>query len=177
MKIFVACSASNNIPQKYLEESRYVLERILKKNDLVFGAYYDGLMGMSHDIALKNGRSVIGVCTEAEKDDLKRLKCTKEITTYTVAGRTDELINESDVILFLPGGIGTMYELFRSLKSKSCNEFNKPMIVFNCCGFYDNWIKLMEQIYSEKFTEKDVSENYIVVNNKDDVIKLIERMQ
>lgn len=177
MKIFVACSASKNIPQKYLDESKYILESILKKNDLVFGAYNEGIMGMSHDIAVKNGRSIIGVCTEADKGDLSKLKCTKEITTYFVADRTDELINESDAILFLPGGVGTMYELFRSLKSKSCKEFDKPMIIFNCCGFYDNWLKLMEQIYSERFSEKEVADNYIVVNNKYDVIKLIEKMQ
>jgi len=177
MKIFVACSSSDDIPQKYLEDSRYILEKILKKNDLVFGACAKGIMGISYDIALKNSRNITGVCPEAYKDDFLELKCTKEITTYSVAGRTDELINESDVILFLPGGIGTMYELFRSLESKRCNEFDKPMIIYNCHGFYDNWLKVMEQIYSEKFSKRKDSENYIIVNNKDDVIKLIEKMQ
>ena len=177
MKIFVACSASNDIPQRYLDESRYILERILKKNDLVFGACPNGIMGISYETALKNGRNITGVCPEAYKDDFLALKCTKEITTYSVAGRTDELINESDIILFLPGGIGTMYELFRALESKRCNEFNKPMIIFNCHGFYDNWLKLMEQLYSEKFSKRDAADNYIILNNKDDVIKLVEKMQ
>ena len=156
MKIFVACSSSDDIPQKYLEDSRYILEKILKKNDLVFGACAKGIMGISYDIALKNSRNITGVCPEAYKDDFLELKCTKEITTYSV---------------------GTMYELFRSLESKRCNEFDKPMIIYNCHGFYDNWLKVMEQIYSEKFSKRKDSENYIIVNNKDDVIKLIEKMQ
>lgn len=177
MQIFVACSASNDIPKKYFDDARYILERVLKKNDLVFGACPNGLMGVSYDIALKNSRNITGVCPEAYKDDFLALKCTKEITTYSVAGRTDELINESDVILFLPGGIGTMYELFRALESKRCNEYDKPIIIFNCHGFYDKWLQLMDQIYSEKFSKKDDSNNYIIVNNKEDVIKLIEKMQ
>lgn len=112
MKIFVGCSSKNEIPDKYKNDCTKLLERLFLDNDLVFGAYDSGLMGISYHEALKNKKEVIGICPDAYKEDFKDLNCTKEIVTKNVSERIDNLISESDICLFLPGGIGTLTNYF-----------------------------------------------------------------
>lgn len=112
MKLFIGCSSSNDILEKYINDCKNLLEILLKDNTLVFGASNLGLMGLSYNTAVNLGSDVIAVAPEAYKDGFKSLNCTKEILTKTVNNRTDRLILESDLILFLPGGIGTVYEFF-----------------------------------------------------------------
>ena len=105
MRIFVGCSASEEIPNKYREDSKELLNELFKQeNDLVFGACNSGIMADAYNIALDNKRDIVGICPEAYIHDFKELKCTEEIITKNVNERTDGLIRESDVLLFLPGG-------------------------------------------------------------------------
>ena len=67
MKIFIGCSANNNIPEKYIKDCKEYLKNILKENDLIFGACNDGLMGISYRIAKKNKRNITGICPEIYK--------------------------------------------------------------------------------------------------------------
>lgn len=174
MKLFIGCSSSNDIPKEYLDDSKELLEELMKANDLVFGASNAGLMGLSHNVALSHNRSVIGICPVAYKDDFKNLKCTQEIITKTVSERTEGLIRESDVLIFLPGGIGTIYELFSSIESKRCHEFNKPIIIYNSNNFYDILLEFMNKMYNEKFVKEKDKDNYVIMNTKEEVITYLE---
>lgn len=130
MKLFIGCSSSNDIPTEYFNDCKVLLEELMKENDLVFGACNSGLMGLAYNTTLKANGNITGVCPEAYKDDFKTLKCDTEITTKSVSERTDSVISSSDALIFLPGGIGTIYELFTVIESKRCHEFNKPIVIF-----------------------------------------------
>ena len=130
MKIFVGCSASEDIPSKYRLDCNMLLDELFRNNnDLVFGACNSGIMSDAYMSALGHNRKIVGICPEAYVDDFKDLKCTTEITTKTVNDRTDGLIRESDVLLFLPGGFGSVYELFTAIESKRCHEPNREIII------------------------------------------------
>ena len=105
------------------------------------------------------------------------MKCTQEIITKTVSERTEGLIRESDVLIFLPGGIGTIYELFSSIESKRCHEFNKPIIIYNSNNFYDILLKFMNKMYNEKFVKEKDKDNYVIMNTKDEVITYLENYE
>lgn len=170
MKIFVGCSSKNEIDPKYLKENKKLLDLVLIENDLVFGACDSGIMGIAYNSALNNGSKVTGVCPEAYKDDLKSLKCDKEIVTGSVSDRTKILINESDMLLFLPGGIGTYQELFSAIESKRSHEFDKPIIIFNSNGFFNKFIEMMKQNYDEGFSKESDSSNYVIANTIEEVL-------
>lgn len=170
MKIFVGCSSNNDIDKKYLIENKQLLDILLSDNDLVFGACDKGIMGLAYNSAINHGKEITGICSEAYKDDFKSLKCNKEITTKSVLERTKMLIEESDLLLFLPGGIGTYFELFSAIESKRCHEFDKPIIIFNSNGFFDKFKQIMDQNYQEGFTKQSDSLNYVIADTIEEVI-------
>lgn len=173
MKIFIGCSSRNDIPEIYFNDCNNFLNELFKDNDLVFGAFYGGLMGLSHDITLNNKNEVIGVCPESYKHDFSNLKCTEEIVTKSINKRTEKAFEICDAILFLPGGIGTIYELFVALECKRNHEFDKPIIIYNCNGFFDKLLDFMEVIYNEKFAYLKDKELYLVSNDIDEIKKYI----
>ena len=178
MKIFVGCSASEDIPGKYRLDCNMLLDELFRSNnDLVFGACNSGIMSDAYMSALAHGRDIVGICPEAYVDDFKDLKCTSEIVTKSVNDRTDGLINESEVLLFLPGGFGSVYELFTAIESKRCHEHNRNIIIYNSEGFYDELLSFIEKIYNEKFAKEYVRDYYFVSNDKIEIIDYIDKIK
>ena len=174
MKIAVCCSSSNNIDAKYLESSKKLLDKIFSKdNELVFGGANSGIMGVAYETAKKYKRNIIGIATEMYKEDLKKLKCDIEILTKNVNERTSELINNSDILLFLPGGIGTLDEFTTAIEMKRSKEIDKPIIIYNEQGFFDELMQMLKKIYAENFTSQDISFSYDIVDDYKKVMDLL----
>jgi len=174
MEVFVGCSSSEYISDKYLENSKIFLEELFSSdNDLVFGVCDKGLMGLSHDIAKKYGRDVRGICPELYKKQFKDVDCTIEEITKTVGERTKNVIEESDVLLFLPGGIGTIYELFSAIEWKRSCEFDKPIVIYNSFGHFDKLFEFLDMIYDNGFSSREIENCYYVCNDVKDALNYI----
>ena len=172
MKIFIGCSSREYIPEKYIKACDQYLETLFKlDNDLVFGAYNKGLMKLSYQKALKYKHKVIGISPEIFKEDLKKINCHKEIITKSISERTDKLIEESEALIFLPGGIGTIHELFTSIESKRSGEFDKPIIIYNCFGYFDKLLLFLDDMYNQNFTSTSIKKCYYVTTNIEDTIE------
>lgn len=173
MKLFIGCSSSDEIDKIYFEESKNLLDILFKDNDLVFGADDTGLMGLSYQIAKKNHRKIIGVCPKIYKDDFKKMDCDVEVVADGVGDRTSKAIENSDALIFLPGGVGTVYEFFTTLESKRCHEHDKPIIIYNCCGYFDKMISMLNSMYDDGFTRDYVKNLYYVCDCIEDVLKCL----
>lgn len=174
MKIFIGCSGSNNMPRKYIDDCEQLISKLFSENhDLVFGANNQGLMGLSYNIAKENNREVIGICPKAYQEDFKYLDCNLEITTKTIEERTTKLIELSDIIIFLPGGIGTVYELMATIESKRSNEFNKPVLIYNSHGYFDKLFEFLDQIYSQNISSSSVRDCYHISNTINDALNFL----
>lgn len=175
MKLLICSSSREDIPKKYFNDCEKYLSELFKlDNTLVFGAYNQGLMKTSYEIALKNKREVIGINPEIFKSAFQDLTCNKEIITTTINERTAKLIEESDALIFMPGGVGTIYELFTALESKRSGEFNKPIIIYNSNNYFDKLLLFMEDMYNQNFTSKSVKECYHISNSYDDTLKYLD---
>jgi len=173
MKLFIGSSSSEMVSYKYLDDCKKFLDDLfLLKYDLVFGACNKGIMGLSYEAAIKNGSMVVGICPSAYKDDLELIEC-EGILTSSISERTDRVIEESDVLIFLPGGIGTIYELFTAIESKRSHEFDKPIIIYNSCGYFDKMLEFMDLMYEEKFASSKVKDNYYVCDSSEEVIRYL----
>lgn len=152
MKLFIGCSSRNEIPSKYYDYCKDFLEQLFHEGyDLVFGACGKGLMGLAYDVATKNDREVVGIYPEVYRGEVEGLSCI-EVPVRTVGERTNKVIQESDVLIFLPGGIGTLCELFTAIESKRAGEHDKPIIIYDCGNFYDNMMLQLDKMCDEKFT-------------------------
>ena len=176
MNIAVCCSSSNDIDKKYLESSKLLLNQIFKQdNNLVFGAMNSGIMGVAYRVAKQYNRSVVGIAPETYKDDFKKLECDTEILTKNVNDRTSELISNSDMLLFLPGGIGTLYELITAIEMKRSKEFDKPIVIYNETGFFNELLTMLDKVYAKNFTGQDVSLSYNIASDDKTVIDLLNK--
>ncbi len=174
MRIFIGCGSSDDVDSIYFTESKRFLDLLLRNNDLIFGAYDKGLMRECLDTAKKYNRKVVGVCPITYKDDIKHLNCNEEIITDTIIDRTKVLIHDSDAIVFLPGGIGTINEIFAAIDSKRTNEINKPILFFNINHYYDKLFAFLDTLYFEKFSSDIIKECYFITDDINEALEYLK---
>jgi len=174
MKLFIGCSSSKNIDNKYMDDCNIYLNKLLKENDLVYGAYNEGLMGLSYEIAKSNNRKIIGIAPKVFENDLINLGCDEKIVTEDILERTSMLIKNCDALIFLPGGIGTILELMSAIDMKRNGEFDKPIIIYNSYNFFDGLVCFFNKIYEEKFSSVNVRDCYYFASNAKDTLNYIK---
>ena len=130
-------------------------------------------MGISYNIAYSNKRHITGISPDFYKDNFNNLECNKEIITKTVNERTNTIIKESDILIFLPGGIGTTYELLTCIESKRGCEFDKPIIIYNSKHYYDKFIDFINIMIQDGFVTKEVLSNFHISNSAKDTLNYI----
>lgn len=123
---------------------------------LVYGGYGGGLMGSIADGFHDAGAEIIGVIPgflEEKTENYPHL--TQIVRTKELSDRKDEMIALSDAFVAVPGGIGTMDELFSILAMKASHRLDKDILIYNVNGFFDGLLaclKAMEDggfLYSE----------------------------
>ena len=175
MKLFIGSGSSDDVPEIYFKDCEELLDMLLKGNDLIYGAYNKGIMNLCVKSAKKNNSKIIGVAPKVYEDDLKELDIDEKISVNNIEERTSKMINMADAIIFFPGGIGTLNEIFSSIDSKRCGEFNKPIIFYNSNHYYDKLFDFLERLYNEKFSPLADKNTYIVTDNKEEVLKILNK--
>lgn len=174
MKIFIGCSSSDNAKNEYKEEAKALAKILSKDNDLVFGTSDRGLMGIIYNEFKRNNRKIYAVCYEIYVDFLKKLEVDESIIVKTLGDSNEKLIELSDVIIFLPGGYGTLCELIYTLETKRTKNHNKNIIIFNVDNYYSSELEMYKRAFDDKLVDTSFSSLCHVVDNIDDVIKYIK---
>ena len=175
MKLFIGCASSNDIPEFYLEDCKILIDKLLKEYDLVYGAYNEGLMGICYESAKRNNNMVYGKCVRVDEEYLSNIDCESKEVFDTIMDRTKGLLYESDAVVILPGGIGTINELFASIDSKRTGLLNKPIIIYNSHHYYDELLVFLDKLYKEKFSSADIKKAYYVTDDKEKVLSLLKK--
>ena len=160
MKVCVFCSSSNNIPEKY-KQSAYRFGQFLanKGITLVYGGATGGLMDAVAQGAKAGDGEIIGVIPDIiiKMNRLSHLP-TQQIIVSTMSERKMRLKQEADAFVVLPGGYGTLDEMFDVIASGNVGEHRKPLICVNEDGFYRQLLGQIATMKTECFTPKN--ENY-----------------
>ena len=105
---------------------------------LIYGGAKVGLMGAVADACLRGGGTVVGVIPEVLIDkEIAHDGLTELHITSTMHTRKALMAERSDAFLILPGGFGTMEEMFEVLAWQTLDLHNKPIVLLNTAGFYD----------------------------------------
>lgn len=175
MKLFIGCSSSNELDNSYINECTLFLDEVLKENDLVYGAYNNGIMKIAFDSAKKYNNSIYAVATDKYDKELETIDADYKISVPTTYNRSEELVRLSDMIIILPGGIGTVTELISAIEAMRNMDFNKPVLIYNVNGFYDDFLNFLDKIYQEKFSSSEGRIFYHIVNDLDSALKYVKK--
>ena len=173
MKIFIGCSSSDDIDDIYKNSALDLAEKLSKKdNELICGGN-DGLMKIFHDTFLKNSKVVT---IKGVKNYYKIVSLCPNIYYYdTISDRKKAIIEEADILIFLPGGIGTFDEIFSFIESKRANEHNKPIVIANINNYYNKLLEQLDKMYKECFANSNNKKYYYVANNVEEIISYISK--
>ncbi|MDF1851683.1 MAG: TIGR00730 family Rossman fold protein [Verrucomicrobiales bacterium] len=170
----VFCGAHSGTNPRFAEVARD-LGRYLAENKirLVTGGGSVGLMGAVADGCLEAGGEVVGVITTYLRErELAHPKATVMEVTPNMLERKKRMAELSEGFISLPGGIGTLDELFEMLTWSRLSEHDKPSGLLNVDGFYDELISFctVTQVEAGFITEEDAG-NLVAADSIDDLIE------
>ena len=131
----------------------------------VYGGSRDGCMGAVADGALSRGGEVLGVIPEKFVPwEIAHAGITEMRIVPGMAERKAELLRESDMFLVLPGGLGTLDELFEVLTFNALGYMSKPVLVFDAEGYYSELLGWLEKAAAFGFA-KPMAEQFGIVKS------------
>lgn len=148
MKIAVFCSANNNIVSKYEEAAEALGKWIgVQGHALVYGGSNTGLMECVARASHDAGAMVIGVVPSIlEKGGRVSDYIDVEIPCDNLSDRKDLMLAQCDIAIALPGGIGTLDELFSMAASRTIGYHTKKVILYNINGFWNPLIAMLDDL-------------------------------
>lgn len=163
-KVCVFCGSSMGNDPSYREAAAHLGE-VLAQHDcsLYYGGGNVGLMTIIADKMLEKGKEVVGVIPKSLIDmEVAHFGLSKLIEVDTMAERKDILINESDAIIAMPGGFGTLDELFEIIVLNQLRFTDKAVALYNTLNYYDSLIQFIDHAEKEGFIRKEHRENIII---------------
>lgn len=176
MRVFIGCSSYDSINKKFKDLACDVAEVLAKRGDkLVFSGTDSGMMSKCFQTFKYHECKVKAVSDVKYIDDLKGMEYDREVVTPTTFERCKELYLSSELIVILPGGLGTLSEVMSMIEEKRTRDDLKDIIIFNFDGYYDSLLVQIEKEIDLGFIHDDISKLINVVTNMDEFNKCIER--
>ena len=97
--------------------------------------------------------------------------CTQVIRTADLAERKQKMIEVADGLLTLPGGVGTLDELFSTLSMIQAGELDKPVVLYDPAGFYEDLIRWFERAGGENFLVKPAADLFTLCRTAEEVVR------
>ncbi len=151
-----------------------VQEMITRDHSLVYGAGRVGLMGIIADEMLAAGKDVLGIIPQKLVDrEVAHTGCTELIIVETMRDRKWLMAERGDGFISMPGGIGTLEELFEIMTLNQLHYIQKPLALYNVNGYFDKLIDFLNHAMDEGFLYPEQEEMLII---SDDPVDLLDQM-
>ncbi|NAS30901.1 TIGR00730 family Rossman fold protein [Flavobacteriaceae bacterium R38] len=170
--IVVFCGSSEGNDQKIIDEAYALGKNLAQKNiTLVYGAAKIGVMGRVARGALDHHGKVIGVIPEFLKmKEVVHFGLTELYTTNNMHERKWRMHELSDAIITLPGGFGTLEELFEMITWAQLGLHQKPVGILNINGFFDDLVRFLEKMVKNGFLKMENFEMLLVADSIDSLL-------
>lgn len=177
--ITVYCSSSNHVHPSYLHVAR-TMGRLIAESGytLVYGGGKVGLMAEVSAGAREAGGKVLGIILQKFQDlGVADPEVREMIACEDMRSRKRGLEESGDAYIALPGGFGTFEEVTEMLSFKQLGFHNKPIIIVNVQGYFDDLIRQFQRGFAEHFIEERFGEIYHVVAEPQQAIDVIKNYQ
>lgn len=173
--ICVFASASDNIDNIYFKAAHELGSEIANNRyDVIYGGSNLGLMGEVTSSARLRGSEIIGVMPEKLYNlGIHPGECSRFILTKGMRERKAKMDELSQALIALSGGFGTLEELTEMIVQKQLGYNNKPIVLLNTNGFYDNLVKFFDDIINQNFAPQISREMYYVAKTPKEAIEYI----
>lgn len=173
--VCVFCGAQNAVPKEHLDMARELGADLAKSGkQLVYGGGDCGLMGAVANGALSGNGKVIGVFPRSlGRIEVEHQHLTKMHFVDTMHERKQIMYDNADTFLILPGGCGTLDEMFEVITWHQIGIHEKPVIIYNYKGYWDHLVTLLEHMVVMGFAKPETRRFYTVVNTKEELYSLL----
>ncbi len=173
--ICVFCGSSAGSREEYSVKARALGLLFVEKGiTLVYGGSNVGLMHVIADTMMQAGGKVIGVMPHTL---IEREVAHKAITEFhvveTMAERKAVMDQLSDAFIAMPGGIGTLDELFEVMSWNQLDLITKPVALFNVLGYWDHLLSFLDHSVDQRFVKPEHRTNLIAESNEEMLLEKI----
>lgn len=171
MAIFCGSKSGNN--PVYAQHAA-ALGKIMVANNitLIYGGGKNGLMGVAADTVMEGSGTVKGVIPEVLIQwEHQHLGISELLVVEDMHVRKRKLYELCDAVIILPGGFGTLDELFETLTWNQLSIHDKKIFIMNSDGFYDHLLRHLEHLSNEGFLYGDLPEKFIVLSEPEEMIQ------
>jgi uncharacterized protein (TIGR00730 family) len=174
--IAVFCASANGVDPCYRAMAEELGAALAVRNiGVVYGGATVGLMQAVADAALAQGGCVIGVIPEVLVEmEVAHRGCTELHVVDTMHTRKAKMAELSDAFLVLPGGFGTLEEVFEVLAWQTLKLHAKPILLLNTNGFYDKLLGFLEHAVEQGMLKQKNREIILVANTVAEALALLE---
>jgi uncharacterized protein (TIGR00730 family) len=174
--VVVYCGSNAGKRPEYLQLATEVGAAIAKRGiNLVYGGGNLGLMRGVADAVLAGGQEVTGIIPNfLAKLEVAHQTLTEIHFVDTMHERKAHMVSLSDGVINLPGGYGTLDEMFEILAWAQLKIFHGPVGVLNFNGFYDHLLAHLEVMVEEGFLKPENRDLLLVANNIEDLLDKME---
>ena len=164
-RLCVYCGSSGAVDRQYREAATELGARLAAAGiGLVYGGGRVGLMGLLAHAALAGGGEVIGIIPSRLRDaELAHTGATEMVVVESMHERKRLMAEKGDAFAVLPGGIGTLDELFEILSWKQLGLHDKPILLADIAGYWAPLRALLDDIVTKGFARPEARELLRVV--------------
>ena len=171
MKICIYCSANADIDPDFFRMTE-ALGRWAAENahSIVYGGVNQGLM----ECVAKVAHEVVGVIpTLVEKSGRISQQVDVEMLCDNLSDRKQMMQDYADVFIALPGGIGTLDEIFSTVASATIGYHSKKVILYNMKGFWNTLVSLLDDLQGKGFMRKEWRAQIMVANSLEEIAAIL----
>ena len=178
-RICVFCGSSTGVKQEYAVGARELGLVLAKQNiDLVYGGGHVGLMGIVADAAMSAGAKAIGIIPRCLADkEVAHQGLTELKVVQTMHERKAQMSELSDGFIAMPGGFGTLEELFEVITWAQLGIHKKPFGLFNVAGYFDKLIEFIDYQVQQGFVPQSHRDMVIVSDEAEQLVELLAGYQ
>jgi uncharacterized protein (TIGR00730 family) len=175
--ICVFCASSSTLDQKWLDlATRTGAELAARGHSLVSGGGCVGMMGAVADGARSGGAHTLGIIPQSLVDLEVADRASDDLIITTDMGiRKNLMIEHADAFLTLPGGLGTLDELFEVWTTATLDLHRKPIVLLDPDGFYDGLLAWLDRLADTAFVRTSALECVTVVKSVGAALDEIEQ--
>jgi len=176
VRLTIYTSSSDEVGEPYRSTAAALGERIASRRDeLIYGGTAVGLMGVLSAAVRGGGGRVTGVLPQLMADrGIADDACDELVVTDGMAGRKQVMMDRADAFVALPGGFGTLEELFEVLTLKQLGYHRKPIVLMDVAGFFAPLLGLFRHLFERRFANPEYARLYEVVEHLDDLFTYLD---